>query len=342
MKKQVAILLATVFAAGSVFGCTGGAETETTGSKAEQTTVADTQEENKMVLAGHMAEMPNYTLGSSATTDEIRAAAVRAMSDELSIAWYSQKGFDYEKSGVAAGKTFTFQAMTPFAGLPYTNGSSGLFHWLRFYDLKSGELYPFDTEMLADTLGNSCYSSVTWGWASVAADSIRWKTTHEMTPQNGAIIVGDYDIGGVGNSYKDHPTPDIIRENGDQRMFEAYALVLPADALLYIPAGDGNHIRMAEEKAYTVRKEDGTIDGDESYIVYQDQWTGHLSGDGVYFNENEAGQKLHFSGHKHTKISFSTLLREGYIPITMKVFTGEEPYKVPEVTANAKEGMTIE
>lgn len=331
--KRFTVALAALLVGTMLCSC-GGKTAE------PENTTEESEEELGFVLEGHMAEMPNYALKAGATTDEIRAMAVKAMYDELSIEWYSKDGFEYSKTGVAEGRVFSYPALSAFAGVPYANGSSGLFHWLLFYDMRTGELKPFDTDLLVDTLGNTCYAGVTWGWAAVVGKSIGWGTTNQMTPQNGAILVGDYDIGAVGNTYKDHPTDVICRENGEQKMYAAYAQVKPADGLLYIPAGDGNHIRMAISDAVVVKNADGTINGVESYVLYQDQATGHLSAD--YIRDVE-DRKRHFAGNTSEKFTFADMFNKGYIPITMKIFTGEEAYEEPKAEVKGlKDGMTFQ
>ena len=336
-KRMLAIFGVALLGLSTLSACGGNGSDKTTENTEKQT---ETEEAMGYELEGHLSEMPDYTLPAGATTDEIRAMAVKAMRDELTIEWYSKDGFQYSKTGVAAGKTFLYPKMTPFAGIPYANGSSGLFHWLLFYDMRTGELKPFDTELLTDVLGNTCYAGVTWGWAAVAADKIGWITTNQMVPGNGAILVGNYDNGGVVKSYKEHPTDKICAENGEQTMFEAYAQILPADGLLYIPEGDGNHVRMATSAATVVRRDDNTIDGDASYVYYQDQATGHLTSN--YIRDYE-GRSRHFAGNVETKFTFNEMFRHGYIPITMKVFTGEEPYVPAKAeVAGLKADMTFD
>ena len=58
----------------------------------------------------------------------------------------------------------------------------------------------------------------------------------------------------------------LAAENGEQVMFESYALIQPADGL-----NNQGHIRLASSTATVVRNEDGTINGEKSWMLYCDQ-----------------------------------------------------------------------
>ena len=102
-------------------------------------------------------------------------------------------------------------------------------------------------------------------------------------------------------------------------MFESYALMKPADGV-----GCNGHVRMNAALPTVVRNEDGTIDGDQSYVLMTEQVCyvdipNHLriAPDGTHYTAQ---------GFVNIKYSFKNLFDTSYIPFTFAEF--QDPSKV--------------
>ena len=125
-KKALAVLLSALMCA-SLFGCgetpTASVETEPettlapTASTEEQTeppteeTMESTEAAQEPIMEERFTEAPNYTLKEGATTDEIRAMAVQAMYDLITVPWYTRVDWNYSKSGVGSGKVWEYERL---------------------------------------------------------------------------------------------------------------------------------------------------------------------------------------------------------------------------------------
>ena len=331
-KALIALLLAAVTLA--LTACSGGEllETAETATQAAQTEVTETEE--KYSVWSPMSELPNYVLSAGASTDEIRAMAVKAMRDELTVQWYVDKGFSYYN---ANGTEMTVNAGEVYAGLPYTQSGSGLLQWLQYYDPETGNMPGLDASVQG-TLGNSCAASVMWGWSSVVS-SIDWNTTYLMTPGHGCLPVGGYKVDMNLMSYKDYTTTKIVADNGEQVMCKAYAAVLPADAVISFMDESSAHAQMIIEAPHVEYRADGSIDPDKSYVVIQDQHKGILKTGEPFVTEVD-GNRVHYAGHVRQEETFRQLLKANYVPVTTAEFTGAKGYDMPRVEARGVDTFT--
>ena len=129
MKRFWIVLLALCFLLPAFAGCSSGVLTEDTLPGTENT--AETEKAARSVLAP-MTERPNYVLHEGATADEMRAMAVKAMRDELTIVWFPDQDVNYQFTFAVGGNSWQFQ-LSPFenyAGLPYSGARVSLFHFL--------------------------------------------------------------------------------------------------------------------------------------------------------------------------------------------------------------------
>ena len=323
MKKCLAMLLAlaTVF---SLTACVGNTPGSTQGTTAPVTTAPETVYSVKSPMA-----YPDYTFDHTPTTDELRQMAVKAMMDYLSVQWYTEEKITYNKSGAAGGKTYIHQAMTNYAGLPYTNGDKGLIQFLEYYDHETGKLL-FDGSAVEfnQLIGGTCACGVMWSWSTVC-DSLTGKfVNYNMVKKYGCIPVGDYTYDYNISDYSlDLSTETICKQNGKDVIFASYAKTLPADGLTSSP---DNHAMMVIEPATVKYKPDGSIDGNRSYLMIADQ-RGGTAGDGNFYEKYENGETLHYSGRTSYKYTFNQLYDLWYLPVTTAEFAGLEPYKAPEV-----------
>jgi hypothetical protein len=265
------------------------------------------------------------------TEQQMRETAVRAMRDMLSVQFSVPMNFMYNKEGAVSHKDYIYKTDTVYAGMPYADGQVNIFVWHEFYDPETGRLrMDGDGQWLNSTLGNTCAGSLMWGWSAVSHTLTGSYINYNMTVSNGVLPVGPYTYNTVINSFHEIQTSEICKENGMQTMFESYAMVKMADA---VTSSTVDHTMMAIEDATVVRKADGSIDPQESYIIIQDQAAG-VSTTSEFNVFEEDGIKVHYTGRLNVKWSFLKLFQSNYIPVTTKEFAGVEPYAKPEVKSS--------
>lgn len=326
MKRIVAFCLLLALAVG-LMGC-GQEKTATAEQEGNQLYLSDYTVKNPM-------QIPDYTFDHEPTTDEMRQMAVKAMNDMLSIEWCTPKFMMYRKIGAASGKDYTYAPGVTYAGVPYTNGDSAIWNWFDFYNTETGVLeFEGDGYELNNVLGNTCTGSIMWGW-SVVCDSLDGDFTNfQMTVSHGCIPLGDIVYPEYIDTFNQYSTALIIDDNGDDVIFEAYALCLPADGLSSHPQ---DHGMMVIEPAHVVRDDDGKINPEESYLIIQDQ-RGGVGAASYTIEEN--GEKHYYTGRTYAKFTFQELLDQDYIPCTTAEFAGLKPYTKATVELESGKEVT--
>lgn len=276
------------------------------------------------------AVYPDYTFAEAPDTDDLRQTAVRAMRDLLSIQWFTKVDYRYYKTGPASKKQYIFEPGNIYAGVLYTNANTGLFQFLEYYNPDTGEfVYPHDADTLKTELGVSCADAVLWAWSTVCTSISGGFYPKSMVIKNGYYPVGPYTYDPNTRDFNYLPTLNIVRDNGEEIMFESYAQVRMADALT---TSSDNHAMMAIEDAHVEYLADGRIDGENSYILIQDQRAGGKN----WQRTDEQGNILHYSGRLDGQFSFTKLFEEHFIPVTAAEFIGEKEYEKAEISVSEK------
>ncbi|MBQ3866633.1 MAG: hypothetical protein II776_06995 [Clostridia bacterium] len=330
MKRAITLIL---ILAVTLAACAGGgslAETEEpvdgTNTLAVDPEPVELTEEVRSV-ARPLAGVPDYSLPEGASADEIRAMAVKAFRDALTVPWYSEKDFTYTLS---SGQEMNVKSAETYAGIPYTNAGSGLLQWLQYYDFATGKMAGLGSD-LNGRLGNSCAAGVMWGWSPVVT-SINWNTTYLMTPGRGCLPVGGYKIDMGLMDYRTFPTTRVVEQNGTDAIVKAYMAVQPADALISFMDETSAHAQMVIETPRVVYAADGSVDLEKSTVAIQDQHKG-LTKTAEPFVQEVDGERLHFAGRTRHEMTFADLLERCYIPVTAAEFIGQKPYTVPSAQA---------
>ena len=272
---------------------------------------------------------PDYTFTQTPDTDQLRQTAVRAMRDILSIQWYTKVTYEYYKSGPVSSKQFKYEPGKIYAGILYSNASAGLFQFMEYYDQKTGTFeYPDSVNKLKTDLGVSCADSVLWAWSTVCTSIHGGFYPKTMVIQNGYIPVGSYTYDASIPDFNYLPTLKIVEQNGKKVMFESYAQVKAADALT---TSSDNHAMMAIQDAHVEYLSDGSIDGEKSYVMIQDQRAG---GD-AWKRTDENGNELNYSGRLDGQFTFDKLFEEHFIPVTAAEFIGQKEYEKATVTVSS-------
>lgn len=270
-------------------------------------------------------QYPNYTFSGTPTTDELRETAVRAMRDLLSVQWYTEDDISYYKKG--SKTNFRYPKEMTFGGVIYSGASTGLLHFLEFYNSETGELsYPGSVDEMKESIGSACADSVLWSWSTVCNSISGGYYPTTMVYLNGFLPVGDYTYNRNTNTYYTCPTNDIIKNNGTEVMLDAYSKTLPADALI---STTQDHALMVIEAPVVVYTGDNKIDPEQSYVMIQDQRGGDR---GNYYDVEHDGYTVHHSGRISFKFTFQDLLDKNYIPVTAAEFIGEKAYEPATVT----------
>ena len=283
-----------------------------------------------MLEKDSLTEMPSYRLAADASPEEIRATAVRAMRDGLLLRWTPRETITYEKRKNGVMCPFAKEAGTVYVGMPYTDGSTGILTWLQYYDFKTG-VFTCPEGDFNELLGNSCAIALAWGWYAVIPD-LDMRSTYTFTRARGCVPVGGYDFDPAIDDLRTVSTKAIIRQNGREKILEAYTECQPADALIMVGLTNaGNHAMMVVEAPWVVRFPDGRIDPEKSVLVIQDQR-------GRTKPYEVDGEEILLSGRVRTGITFAELIRDGYIPVTLPGLTGQEPHVPASVTAEGPAG----
>ncbi len=265
---------------------------------------------------------------------EVRKLCLDYMTMMLHFFWTPSNQADLVSKGKV---TKTFQEGQVYAGIPYVAGVMGnLYTAMEYYDEKTGVM---DVSKGMETIGrwgNQCSGSTLWAW-NRACTSLNYHSTTNMHETKGCIRVGpwQYTGGNTGNGEGYYAegcgTDKICEENGEQVIYESYALTKPADGIV---SSTQAHVQMIAAFPKVVRKEDGTIDGSMSFMYYTDQ-------DGIYHSDLQSdGSHYEYVGGYRTEISFKALMKKHYVPFTFEELNDPEAIQ-KSVTALDYCGETV-
>lgn len=305
------------------------------------------------------AFVPEYpTQSATEPSDHAQILAYRrdvveaAMREQSAILWTPAETFTYSRhnnsqgvladSGLYPEDVFTFYAGRIYQGIPYTHGSGSYFSFLSFATAQDDNgVYTLtgltDQHMngkasnrvnLCARIGNDCADQLFWAWARVS-NSIRFRGTNSMTEFNGCLKVGDYEYAGTAFTAENN-TKDIVKRNGEQRMFAAYALLQKGDGMVLVNKQGAGHAVMVVS-SNPVYLPDGTIDGENSFVTVLEQTSGCEGNQESYFND-EIGQEVYPCEIMDKPWSYSLIFSKGYLPITCKELTDPSPRQEAVIT----------
>lgn len=316
MKRMLALLFALVMLVSAV-SC-GGPSLSSTGTGENPATAAETKEdappEKKYPTISHpltKAEIDALPIAnSSMTNEELRDLCVQYTTLMTSVVWTPSQSFRYECSYAGdadAAGNISISDGVRYGGLPYTSAASDLTPFMDLYDEKTGVL---DVSKLGsnvgNVIGNNCATCVFWGWSRVSG-SINYYGTVTMTQANGCLKLGPYTYDLTQTDFRTVGTGKICEQNGEQTMYESYALLRKADGVVMYNGGTTGHTRMVRENAQVVRNADGTIDGDKSTVKFVEQYSTQTS------VQTEDGN-VQFIGGMEREYTFKKLFSNHYIP----------------------------
>lgn len=344
MKKIIVFLLALVLLVPALAGCSSSlkeesSKTETAEAKTEETekSEAKTKEEafdypavcDKLSLEKINA-FPLAT--NDMTVEERRKLCVDFFRFSQSFAWTPDENHDFSYTLSEKTTKKTVKKGTVYGGLPYMRGTGNVYRIMEFYDPETGVV---DMENAAANqlyFGNQCSIGASWGWARVV-NSANYEWTSGMVASRGFIPVGEYTYDhSLSNFNSKIPSTDVCLANGEQVMFRSYAKLQPADGLVYYTTA--GHVIMCSSAPVVVENDDGTINGEKSYITVIDQDTGWTE------KKQSDGSPFMVQGSIDDKITFAKLFKGSYVPFTFPELLGTDP--VEEVTCSfSVEGDTV-
>ncbi len=252
------------------------------------------------------------------TEEELRNICLDYLKLEVQFPFKFEEDFVY---GITGGKRpRRLIGGKVYAGIPYvTRGAGNLYRIAEIYDTKTGALDP-KSDLFDDIryFGNACSGGASMAWARVVTSAYLGYTMF-MSEANGFLPVGPYRYPKENVTRFDRDDPNgfncatICSANGEQTMYESYALMKPADGV-----GCCGHVRMNSAVPTVVRKDDGTIDGDQSYTLMSEQvcYMSHIN------HLRIAPDGTHYSaqGYVDRAYTFRELFEGNYIPFTFAEF----------------------
>ena len=249
------------------------------------------------------------------------------------VNWTPDSTLDYTKN--PHGAPDKMSKGTVYRGFPYvTIGSGNVYRMMDYID-ERGFIDIKTAANPAKKFGNQCAAGVFGGWGRIV-NSPNYSFTVSMTVANGFQRVGPYTYDETQPRFGgDYPTTyNICEANGEQVMFKSYAALEIADVMVnYSTAG---HIIMCTIAPQVVYNEDGSINGDESFLHITDQAQTWLAG----YEEN--GDSYEYKNNIDWKRTFAQLLKSGYLPMTVPELTGEKDLEDTEVSIDLASGTITE
>jgi hypothetical protein len=338
MKKFLAMLicLATVL---SLVACGGGAiGEETPAGPVPETTEAKDYSNFAGIVADpkgwYDAFMALPIANDQMTEQELRQLAADAFKANLTFQWTPNVPITYTYELLDRYSDVALPTGIAYSGLCYATGvknatNGTIYKVLNYYDPETGTL---DIEAMGENMLNiissACANGAMQGWNRVSPD-YGVKSMSCSVHETNVVIVGPY-------TYEPHTynynwisrtaSNEIIAANGDEVMYESLALTHMADGLY---SSSSWHMMMVSQDPVVVRLPDGKIDPNASYLHVHEQGAGGTKND-TYNYEQSNGVTIRPLGTVDKKYTFKDLLEKGYIPFTLKEFTGEATVKAGE------------
>lgn len=252
---------------------------------------------------------------SSMSQDELRQLCVDYFRLQLSFQWTPNETMKYIIVTSSTLNTCEFGKI--YQGLPYvTNATGNLYIMMEYYDSETGvmDVKSKGGVALAEIIGNQCSFGSAWGWSRVQ-NTLTSTFTNTINEDHGWIKLGNYDYT-MQNGKLTQSKADC-KANGEQKMYEAYALFRPADGM--VTYNNAGHVRMVCKAAEVVRDANGKIDGEKSFVTYLDQGSSFAD---VTLPD---GTPARVQGGVDVKVSFANLYSTGYLPFTVAELIGKNP-----------------
>ena len=239
--------------------------------------------------------------------------------------WMPDNSYDY-KIKDANTESEHIEGYVKYGGLPYISLASGnIYRLMDFMDPETAVVNMEAAGLKPKLFGNQC-SFGSYVGAGRAINSAKYSWTKGMTPINGFVPVGDYEIRNDVQNFSNggYSTITVMEENGPEVMYEAYAGLKKGDSIVYYTTA--GHVVMISEDAVVERTADGKVDPAKSYVVVIDQTPGHSE------MTNAAGDSFAYEKNVDAKWTFQKLFQGKYVPYTFKEWLGQDPLESSKTT----------
>lgn len=299
-----------------------------------------------LLLCSLAACAPKKPLTDAQILQERRDIAEAHMRHMMGMLWQTDTDIVYSTHPNSMGvdkdgedRLIRLEAGKVYSGMPYTHGSGSAEGFLSFAQKDENGIYQL-SGMTADHLNgycgttpfnvarisNDCADAVSWAWSRVGS-SFNFTQTQNMTADRGCLKVGSY-------AFEDTvytKTKDVVRENGEEVMYKAYACLQKADAVVSFN-GEGHAMMVAQ---VNVVQEQGVIDPEASYVLVHEQFTANYRNEVTYVDET-TGKTVYCLGGVDRKYTFQDLFKKTYVPITIKELVDPAPVEPPDLVDSIK------
>ena len=272
---------------------------------------------------------------------ERRDQAESFMRQMATVLWRAEEDITYSNSqsdaptGIYVADPTYIVAGRLYRGLPYSHAASDTDAFLEFagepddkgiYSISGLTWHSLHGKRGTPRIGNDCASAVGLAWGTLGNSLVKNGYTKELTEQNGYLRVGEYES--PSDQYP--PTFDICEQNGLWVMYNAYAQLQKADAVVMRNKADNNGHTMMIVTVEVV-KTNGEIDGQKSYVTVLEQTSGYIEKQSFNYDET-LGENVYQTYAIDKKYTFMDLYASGYLPITCKELIDPSPVVEPGVT----------
>lgn len=277
------------------------------------------------------------------TVEEMRDLCVAFFEYSKTFLWTPDETVDYIRN--SNGREESMTQGTVYGGMPYVGNASGSPYRMMDYvnpetglvDMKKAlpSLGTKDRLSMSDLLyfGSQCAKTASLGWGRVI-NSADYRRTGNLLPYHGSILLGDIVMDETKTTWSEsYRTTQVCQENGTEVMYEAYAQLQKADGLVYYTTA--GHVVMAYSDAVVVRNADGTVNGDESYVMIIDQaqtWEEDTNASGDTFRRKTS---------INAKKTFASLYKGSYIPFTFAEFVENDPIEETTLTVTGADEQVL-
>ena len=239
----------------------------------------------------------------------------KILRDRVVQAMYDLCTIEYNVRENMADTDRSFSTEFTYYGMSY-NSNIGTYERIKYCLDEEGYLkdfvYDMDPETRHGYIANDCSTGLIVAYWTVS-NSVTFGRSRRMMPwaDTGALYVGDWEP---------DPSLDIwdskchIDYNGEEKIYECYALLKKGDAYVYNWRGQGGHTRMAAENAVVVRDQNGKIDPNYSYVISHEQG----------YSTRDTQNMTYTTCRVNYKHTFANLIYDYALPVTIEELqTGE-------------------
>ena len=225
-----------------------------------------------------------------------------------------------------------------YAGLPYVGNATGsLYRLMDFMDPETGVVNVTEIGEYPLIFGGMCSSGCYWAWARVM-NSADYRWCADSVVSRGYLRVGPYTYPDSWTKFIEvgyQGTDDVCAENGEQVMYQSYAAMEIGDGGITLYEKNG-HTNMCSVAPTVVYKEDGTIDGEKSWLCIIEQgaiWQEAVSEGGIPYTYERSVER---------KFTFKQFYDGAYCPFTFGELIGTDPIEETEVNFSYTEETITE